>query len=191
MMKKLVGVLVLVVMLTSCKNTGNEPKTTEKKEVKKEAKVQENTRKADVGKTKFVLFKSSYNPKETYVKMKDYLESKGMFHPHLVDHQTAAANVDIKLRPIYLVIFGNPKAGSVLMLENPEVAIELPLKALIYQDEEGQTWVMYKDMNYLKDLYFIKDPNGIINKMNNLMEGFKQAVYNPIHTTQVKDEDLK
>ncbi len=190
-MKKLVGLLATLVILVSCNNTGDKSKTVEQKETKKEVNVETQTRKADIGKTKFVLFKSSYNPKETYVKMKDYLEQTGMFHPRLVDHQTAAANVDIKLNPIYLVIFGNPKAGSVLMQENPEVAIELPLKALIYQDDEGQTWVMYKDMNFLKDLYFIKDPKGIINKMNKLMEGFKQAVYNPIHTTQIKDEELE
>ena len=190
-MKKIIGIFVLMLVFLSCNNTENNVEKTDKKQEKKEVKIQENTRKADIGKTKFVLFKSSYNPKETYVKMKDYLESKGMFYPHLLDHQTAAANVDIKLRPTYLVIFGNPKDGSTLMLENPEVAIELPLKALIYQDDEGQTWVMYKDMNYLKDLYFIKDQNGIINKMNKLMKGFKQAVYNPIHTTQIKDEDLK
>jgi len=148
-------------------------------------------RKADHSKTKFVLFQSDYDPKETYQKMKGYLEEQGMYYPRIVDHQTAAKNMQMELKPVYLVIFGNPKNAAFLMQENPEVGIELPLKALIYQDAEGRTWVLYKDMNYLKDLYFIKDPNGVIDKMNKLQEGFKQAVFNPIKTTQIKEEELK
>jgi beta-galactosidase len=81
--------------------------------------------------------------------------------------------------------------GTLLMQENPEVGIELPLKALIYKDDEGRTWVLYKDMNYLKDLYFLKDPNHVIDKMNKLQAGFKKAVINPIKTTQITEEELK
>ena len=189
-MKRLAGIILLLVFLSSCKQNQQSTKNIDKKTQTKTL-TETHQRKADVGKVKFVLFKSDYNPKETYVKLKNYLEGQGMYHPHLVDHQTAAANVDIKLRPVYLMIFGNPKEGSLLMKENPEVAIELPLKALIYQDEEGQTWVLYKDMNYLKELYAIQDKDNVIPKMNQLMEGFKKAVYNPIRTTQIKDEELK
>ena len=185
-MKKLSIILSLLLLMTACKNEVKKEKKTNEKPAK-----EADARKADHSKTKFVLFQSDYNPKETYMKMKGYLESQGMFHPKIVDHQTAAKNANMDLDPVYLVIFGNPKMGTFLMQENPEVGIELPLKALIYQDKEGKTWVMYKDMNYLKDLYFIKDPNGVIDKMNNLQAGFRRAVYNPIKTTQIKDEDLK
>ena len=188
-MKKIAIILSLFIAFTACKNETKQEKKETKQEVKPEKKA--DTRAADISKTKFVLFESDYDPKKTYMKMKDYLESKGMFYPKLVDHQTAAKNANIELKPIYLVIFGNPKMGSFLMQENPEVGIELPLKALIYQDTEGKTWVMYKDMNYLKDLYFVKDPNGVIEKMNNLQAGFKQAVYNPIKTSQITDEEIE
>jgi uncharacterized protein (DUF302 family) len=186
-MKKLSLIAILLLMLTACQNTKQEKNASKKQTSEKEAV----ERKADHSKTKFVLFQSDYGPKETYQKMKGYLEEKGMFYPHIVDHETAAKNANMKLNTIYLVIFGNPKMGTLLMQENPEVGIELPLKALIYKDDEGRTWVLYKDMNYLKDLYFIKDPNHVIDKMNKLQAGFKKAVINPIRTTQITDEELK
>jgi len=186
-MKKLSLSLLLILLLSACKNeTATQTESTVKKSENQAVK-----RDADHTKTKFVLFQSDYDPKETYQKMKGYLEEQGMYYPRIVDHQTAAKNAQMDLKPVYLVIFGNPKMGTLLMQENPEVGIELPLKALIYQDDEGRTWVLYKDMNYLKDLYFIKDPNGVIKQMNDLQAGFKQAVFNPIKTTQIKEEELK
>ena len=187
-MKKIILFIAFILMLSACRNSETKSVENPAKETKEPETV---SREADHGKTKFVLFQSDYDPKETYQKMKGYLEDQGMYYPRIVDHQTAAKNAQIELEPVYLVIFGNPKSGALLMEENPEVGIELPLKALIYQDREGRTWVLYKDMNYLKDLYFIKDPNGVIEKMNKLQAGFKQAVYNPIKTTQVKDEEIQ
>ncbi len=187
-MKKISLILTLIVLMSACKNTESQKAEQPAKETPKQETV---TRKADHSKTKFILFQSDYGPKETYQKIKSYLEEQGMYYPHIVDHQTAAQNAQIQLQPVYLVIFGNPKEASYLMQENPEVGIELPLKALIYQDTEKRTWVLYKDMNYLKDLYFLKDPNGVIDQMNKLQEGFKKAVYNPIKTSQIKDEEIE
>ena len=186
-MKKISLFFGLLLLISAC-NSGNQ--TVKKEEPKVPSpKVKTQEREADYSKTKFVLFQSDYGPKQTFQKIKGYLEEQGMFYPRLVDHETAAKNANMKLNTIYLVIFGNPKMGTYLMQENPEVGIELPLKALIYKDDEGRTWVMYKDMNYLKDLYFLKDPNGVIDKMNQLQAGFKQAVFNPIKTTRIKDGD--
>jgi len=186
-MKKLSLLLFVLVLISACNSAGKKEETKKEKAPEKESVKRE----ADHTKTKFVLFQSDYGPKETYQKMKGYLEEQGMFYPRIVDHQTAASNAQLELKPVYLMIFGNPKMSTLLMQENPEVGIELPLKALIYQDNEGRTWVLYKDMNYLKDLYFIKDPNGVIDEMNKLQAGFKQAVFNPIKTTQIKEEELK
>ncbi len=179
--------IALIILMSACKNNNKQPET----KTEKTPQQQTVSRKADHSQTKFVLFQSDYGPKETFQKIKSYLEEQGMYYPRIVDHQTAAKNAQIDLEPIYLVIFGNPKMGAMLMMENPEVGIELPMKALIYKDQEKRTWVLYKDMNYLKDLYFLKDPNGIIEKMNQLQAGFKKAVYNPIKTTQIKDEEIE
>jgi len=187
-MKKISLLLALVLLMNACKNTENKQEVKQEKETPKQEAV---SRDADHSKTKFVLFQSDYGPKKTFQKIKGYLEEKGMFYPRIVDHQTAAKNAQMDLEPVYLVIFGNPKMGTLLMQENPEVGIELPLKALIYKDKEGRTWVLYKDMNYLKDLYFLKDPNGVIEKMNELQAGFREAVYNPIKTSQITDEEIQ
>ncbi len=187
-MKKLTLVLSIIFLISACNKTAKKENQTTKKTQPKVETVQ---RQADHSKTKFVLFRSDYGPKKTYQQLKSYLEEQGMFYPHIVDHQTAAKNANVELRPVYLMVFGNPKMGGYLMQENPEVGIELPMKALIYKDAEGRTWVLYKDMNYLKDMYFLKDPNHVIEKMNKLQEGFKQAVINPIKTTQIKDEEIE
>jgi uncharacterized protein (DUF302 family) len=189
-MKKLGLIFGLLLVLSACQQN-KIPKDKEATPKTKKVVVEGNERQADHGQTKFVLFQSDYGPKETYQKLKAYLDEQGMYYPHVVDHETAAKNADVKIKPVYLVIFGNPKESAFLIKENPEVGIELPMKALIYKDNEGRTWVLYKDMNYLKELYFLKDDNNIIPKMNQLQEGFKQAVINPIKTTQITDEEVQ
>ncbi len=186
-MKKIVLLIALIATLSAC-NSPKENKAADKKIAIKQEVSERHIEKPGI---KFVLFQSDYDPKKTYQKLKDYLELKGMFYPRAVDHSTAAANVQMELNEEYLMIFGNPKMGTLLMQENPEVGIELPLKVLIYQGDDNHTWVMYKDMNYLKTMYFLKDPNGVIEKMNNLQEGFKKAVYNPIKTSQITDKEIK
>ncbi len=185
-MKKFISLLSILLIISSCKNEKDTKKTT-----KPEVKVESKAKKVEDDHLSFELFKSDYDPKMTYRQLKDYLESKGMFFPKLVDHSTAANNFNIKIKPEYLVVFGNPKMGGMLMQENPEVGIELPLKVLIYQDEEKNTWVMYKNMDYLKKMFFLKDPNGVIAKMNELQSGFKKAVINPIKTTQITEDELE
>ncbi len=187
-MKKSILLFSLILLTSACNN--NQSQTTEKTENTKQ-NTENIERSADHSKTKFVLFQSDYDPKTTYQKLKGYLEEQGMYYPRIVDHETAAKNAGIELNTIYLMVFGNPKTAAMLMQENPEVGMELPHKALIYKDNEGRTWVLYKKLDYLKDLYFIKDPNDVIKKMNKLQEGFKQAVINPIHNTQISDEEIQ
>ena len=185
-MKKILLLSILLAFMGSC-NTSKKDNETKKTEKKQEV-LERNVAKPGV---KFVLFQSDYDPKTTYQKLKDYLEATGMYYPRAVDYTTAAANAQMKLNEEYLMVFGNPKTGTLLMQENPEVGIELPLKVLIYQDNEKRTWVMYRNMNYLKTMYFLKDPNGVIEKMNNLQDGFKKAVFNPIRTSQITDDEIK
>ncbi len=188
-MKKISLIILFILSLSACKNDKAEVKKETVQETKPEAKTIE--RKGDETGTEFVLVQSDYDPKKTYFQLKSYLETQGMYYPRLIDHQTAAKNANVEIPQVYLVVFGNPKESGKLIKENPEVALEFPQKALIYKDAEGRTWVLYKKMNYIKDLYSLKDKEGMIEKMNKTMEGFKQAVINPIHTTQIRDEDLQ
>ena len=75
----------------------------------------------------------------------------------LVDHSGEAAKVGMKMRPTKLLIFGSPKAGTPLMVAAPSLAIDLPLKALVWEDEKGKVWVSYNSPEYLKKRHGIPD----------------------------------
>jgi uncharacterized protein (DUF302 family) len=79
------------------------------------------------------------------------LQSKGVALFALVDHSGEAAKVGLKMPPTKLFIFGNPKAGTPLMLAVPRSAIDLPLKILVWEDSQGKVWVSYNSPEYLKD----------------------------------------
>ena len=86
----------------------------------------------------------------TVEKLKGILQAKGVMLFALVDHSGEAAKVGMKMRPTKLLIFGNPKAGTPLMLAAPSIAIDLPLKILVWEDAEGKVWVSYNSAAYLQ-----------------------------------------
>jgi uncharacterized protein (DUF302 family) len=88
---------------------------------------------------------------ETVEKLKVTLQAKGVALFALVDHSGEAAKVGLQMRPTKLLIFGNPKGGTPLMLAAPRVAIDLPLKILVWEDGEGKVWVSYNSPEYLKE----------------------------------------
>jgi uncharacterized protein (DUF302 family) len=75
----------------------------------------------------------------------------------LIDHSGEAAKVGIKMPAAKLLIFGSPKAGTPLMIAAPSLAIDLPLKALVWEDEKGKVWVSYNSPEYLKKRHGIPD----------------------------------
>lgn len=84
-------------------------------------------------------------------RLQQALQQKGMHLFARIDHQAGAENVGKELRPTELYIFGNPKAGTPLMQCAQTMAIDLPQKMLIYEDEQGKTWVVYNDPAFLAD----------------------------------------
>jgi len=88
---------------------------------------------------------------ETLNRLKHTLQAKGVTVFALVDHSGEAEKVGLKMRPTKLVIFGNPKAGTPLMLAAPSIAIDLPLKILIWEDGEGKVWVSFNSPAYLQE----------------------------------------
>jgi uncharacterized protein (DUF302 family) len=87
---------------------------------------------------------------ETLQKLKGLLQAKGVTLFAVIDHSGEAEKVGMKMRPTKLAIFGNPKAGTPLMLAAPSVAIDLPLKILIWEDEAGKIWASYNSAEYLQ-----------------------------------------
>lgn len=93
---------------------------------------------------------SSHSVDVTVEKLKGILQAKGVALFALVDHSGEAEKVGMKMRPTKLLIFGNPKAGTPLMLAAPSVAIDLPLKILVWEDSQGKVWVSYNSPAYLQ-----------------------------------------
>lgn len=93
---------------------------------------------------------SKHSVDETVEKIKGILQAKGVALFALVDHSGEAEKVGMKMRPTKLLIFGNPKAGTPLMLAVPSIAIDLPLKILVWQDDQKKVWVSYNNPAYLQ-----------------------------------------
>ncbi len=96
-----------------------------------------------------IAVKSSYGPKETMDRLEIVLKEKGMTLFARIDHAAGAAKVGKQLRPTEVLIFGNPQGGTPLMECAQSVGIDLPLKALVWQDEQGQVWLAYNDPAWL------------------------------------------
>jgi uncharacterized protein (DUF302 family) len=93
---------------------------------------------------------SRHSVDETVDRLKNILQTKGLTLFALVDHSGEAERVGMKMPPTKLFIFGSPKAGTPLMLAAPSIAIDLPLKILVWQDPEGKAWVSYNSPAYLQ-----------------------------------------
>jgi uncharacterized protein (DUF302 family) len=94
---------------------------------------------------------SPHSVEETVERLKTLLQAKGITLFALVDHSGEAQKVGLPMRPTKLLIFGNPQAGTPLMLAAPSVAIDLPLKILVWEDEEGKVWLSYNSPEYLRE----------------------------------------
>jgi uncharacterized protein (DUF302 family) len=97
-----------------------------------------------------VCKKSNHSVDETLEKLKAILQSKGVTLFAVVDHSGEAQKVGLAMRPTKLVIFGSPKGGTPLMLASPSIAIDLPLKILVYEDAQSAVQVCYNAPAYLQ-----------------------------------------
>jgi uncharacterized protein (DUF302 family) len=94
---------------------------------------------------------SKHSVEQTVEALSKILKSKGVAVFALIDHSGEAEKVGLKMRPTKLLIFGNPKAGTPLMLASPSSAIDLPLKLLVWEDTQGKVWVSYNSPEYLRE----------------------------------------
>jgi uncharacterized protein (DUF302 family) len=104
-----------------------------------------------------VKIPSHHSVDETVDKLKTILNSKGVTLFALVDHSGEAEKVGLKMPPTKLLIFGNPKGGTPVMLAAPSAAIDLPLKILIAEDAQGKVWISYNSPDYLKERHRFPD----------------------------------
>jgi uncharacterized protein (DUF302 family) len=94
---------------------------------------------------------------ETVEKLKTVLASKGVTLFTLIDHSGEAEKAGLTMPPTKLLIFGNPKGGTPVMLAAPSAAIDLPLKILVAEDPQGKVWISYNSPDYLKERHRLPD----------------------------------
>jgi uncharacterized protein (DUF302 family) len=94
---------------------------------------------------------SNHSVDQTAERLQGILQAKGIELFAVIDHSAGAEKAGLRMRPTKLVIFGSPKAGTPLMLAAPSIAIDLPLKILIWEDGQGKVWVSYNSPKYLQE----------------------------------------
>jgi uncharacterized protein (DUF302 family) len=97
-----------------------------------------------------VELQSNHSVAETVTRLQEILRAKDVILFALIDHSGEAEKMGMKMPPTKLLIFGNPKAGTPLMLVSPDSAIDLPLKILVREDPEGKVWLSYNSPEYLQ-----------------------------------------
>jgi uncharacterized protein (DUF302 family) len=98
-----------------------------------------------------VQIPSRHSVDETAQKLKDILQAKGVTLFAVVDHSGEAAKAGMKMPNTKLLIFGSPKAGTPVMLAAPSIAIDLPLKILVAEDDAGKIWISYNSPQFLAE----------------------------------------
>jgi len=126
-----------------------------------------------------VNVKSTHSVKETADKLEKALASKGMTIFIRIDHAAGAQKVGLALPPTELVIFGNPKVGTPLIQCSRSVAIDLPQKALIWEDDQGQVWLTYNDPVYLATRHAITGCDAVLEKVGGALRNFVAAATQP------------
>jgi len=100
---------------------------------------------------------SNHSVDQTAEKLKEILQAKGITLFALVDHSGEAEKVQMKMPATKLLIFGNPKGGTPVMLAAPSAAIDLPLKILVWEDGAGKVWISYNSPIYLQARHGVPD----------------------------------
>ena len=108
---------------------------------------------------------SQHSVSQTADKLEKVLKSKGMKVFQRIKHSDGAKSVGVALNPTELIIFGNPKVGSPLMKCAQTVAIDLPQKALIWQDDQQKVWISYNNPSHLKARHNIQGCDKVLNKV--------------------------
>ncbi len=96
-----------------------------------------------------VIVESCHDPEQTTRRLIAAIEIRGMTVMSRIDHAAAASNVGLDLRPTEVLMFGNPRGGTPVMQETQTAGIDLPLKALVWQDAASRTWVGYNDPHWI------------------------------------------
>jgi uncharacterized protein (DUF302 family) len=119
--------------------------------------------------SRFIKKKSAFSVKETMHKLESTLKNRGIAVFAKIDHYNNALEVDMRMNEAQVIYFGNPAIGTVLMQENVFLALELPLRMAVVEDDAGDVWIVYNRMSVLKERYALQDSE-IFTKVDNLLD---------------------
>ena len=108
---------------------------------------------------------SSSGPKETMDRLETEIRAQGMAVFARIDHAAGAAEVGLTLRPTELIIFGNARGGTPLMQSEQTVGIDLPLKALVWEDAAGKTWLSYNEPRWIAQRHSVANAEQVVSKL--------------------------
>jgi uncharacterized protein (DUF302 family) len=119
--------------------------------------------------------KSSHPPRETMNRLEAAVSAKGMTVFARIDHAAGAAAAGLSLRPAEVLIFGNASGGTPLMQAVQTIAIDLPLKALVWQDASGETWLSWNDPAWLAARHGLRGADAVIGKLSSVLGEVAEA----------------
>ena len=122
---------------------------------------------------------SAHGVQTTMTSLENLVRNKGLTVFARIDHAAGAAKVDQDLLPTQLLIFGNPAIGTKLMTSARSVAIDLPIKVLIWEEPDGKVWIAYNDPAYLAERHGIEDRDAVLQKMAAAVKGLVSAAASP------------
>jgi uncharacterized protein (DUF302 family) len=124
-----------------------------------------------------IHLRSPYSVTDTLQRLEAAITTRGLTIFARIDHSGEAAKVDLKMSPTELLLFGSPKSGTPLMIASPSLAIDLPLKALAWQDAEGVVWLSYNSPEYLQQRHNI--PEALVQNIAGIRSICEEVVRQP------------
>jgi uncharacterized protein (DUF302 family) len=124
-----------------------------------------------------VHLQSPYSVPETLQRLEALVTAKGLTIFARVDHGGEAAKIGMEMQPTELLLFGSPKSGTPMMIASPTLAIDLPLKALVWQDVDGAVWLSYNSPEYLQQRH--KIPESLLQNIAGIRSICEQVVRQP------------
>lgn len=126
-----------------------------------------------------ITLASNHSVAQTIKRLENSVRAKGMNVFAKIDHAAGAQSIGETLSPSQLLIFGNPKVGTKLMQCDPLVGLDLPMKALAWQDKKGKVWLSYNSPSYLKQRHRIPGCGKVMAKVGQALRNFAQEATKP------------
>jgi uncharacterized protein (DUF302 family) len=118
--------------------------------------------------------RSSLPVPETVMRLRQAAEARGLTIFALVDHAANARDVNLELGPTTLVLLGNPRAGTLLMQCDPAVAVDLPLRMLVWEDPEGRIWVGHHPVSSLAERFRLDGCREVLDRIAGVLDALRR-----------------